>query len=86
MNEYVLVTFTVEDYEEDNLRFLLKKKYGITEFFYDIKSHIDYDEFVIFYCRMFAEDASILKLNNGFIGSRASISYISSEIKDRYRG
>lgn len=89
MNEYVHVEFIAKDDEVD---VLVEKIEGLGENFQPISDLGDYinKDFSIgnwfrISGRISSEYASIIKLQDAFLSDRMRISYISDELKNKYR-
>jgi pyridoxal/pyridoxine/pyridoxamine kinase len=83
MNEYVLVEFIVDDTD----RGLLIEK--LREIDYELISSgfsgMPADWWYKIVAKIKSTDATAIKLQDPFLADRMRISYISSELKDRYR-
>jgi len=91
MNEYVLVEFIAG--VPDESRLLIEKLKALGEDFqFAIKEISDetdedgnYSEWITVTGKISSQYASIIKLQDPFLAERMRISYIPSELKDKYR-
>jgi hypothetical protein len=90
MNEFILVEFIALGDDRAILIDKLEKLEGDFQF---IKTHADYDirhdtvinEWYIVFGRIDSMYASMIKLQDPFLSERMRISYISEELKNKYR-
>jgi hypothetical protein len=87
MNEFVLVEFIFEDeYASEGAErvIALAGDFELSNSYIRYDTH-DYKDYHIINGRLNAMTASALKLQDKFLSDRMYVSYISDELKDRYR-
>lgn len=88
MKELVLVEFIANGSDRDRLQNEISllndfKSEGLKH--YPVNGHIHMEEYYVFYGTICSQYASVIKLQNPFLAERMRISYISDEMKDKYR-